>query len=138
LPTLYQQSRRYWSVFVPGNFSLVEVDGVANRLLLAFKIEVLVTGDLFRHFVNKPLSRVAITPDLLGIRLHSARRQQIENRPAQDIFGETVGAGKSTERSTALRRAKCASCAVREPSVGACFGPRSAVPAALAISKSLP
>jgi hypothetical protein len=75
---------------------LVEVDGVANRLLLAFKIEVLVTGDLFRHFVNKPLSRVAITPDLLGIRLHSARRQQIENRPAQDIFGETVGAGKST------------------------------------------
>ena len=57
-----------------------------------FKIEVLVTGDLLRHFLNKPLGYIASARELLGIRLH----QQIENRSTQDIFGEVVGGGKST------------------------------------------
>ena len=60
----------------PGDLSFVDVDRVANRLFHAFKIEVPVTRDLLRHFVNEPLSYVASARYLFAIRLH----EQIENR----------------------------------------------------------
>jgi hypothetical protein len=80
---------------------LVDVNRVANRLFLAFKIEVQVTGDLLRHFLNKPFGHIASACQLFGIRLH----HQIENRPTQDIFGEVVGAGEGTA-GIALYRSK--------------------------------
>jgi hypothetical protein len=68
----------------PADLSFVEADGVADRLLLAFKLEVPVASDFCRHFVNKALGSIALTPDLLGVSPH----EQLEDPGRLEMVGE--------------------------------------------------
>src|ERR1700733_14223247 len=79
----------------PGDLSCVNVDCVSNGSLHAFKVEVPVTGDLLRHFMDEPLSDVALAPQLLGIGKDLRFHQQIENGGRQYVIGEIVRAGES-------------------------------------------
>jgi hypothetical protein len=63
----------------------------------AIKIEILVTGDLLRHFMNERLRYVAGARNLLTIRLH----EKIENPSIGDMLGEIGGAGEGMARVTA-------------------------------------
>jgi hypothetical protein len=78
----------------PGDLSCVNVDCVSNGSLHAFKVEVPVTGDLLRHFMDEPLGDVALAPQLLGVSDDLRPRQQLKNGGGQDVFGEIVPAGE--------------------------------------------
>jgi hypothetical protein len=52
---------------LPGNFSIVDVDRVADGLFLPSKLRFRSPKNLCRHFANKSLGGIALAPDFFSI-----------------------------------------------------------------------
>jgi hypothetical protein len=105
-----------------GDLVLVDLDRVAHRLLLAFKIERLVAGDALRHFLDETLGDGAAARFFKRVVLD----QQGEDARGEDLLGEIVRACEferialwlfKTIQMRGLRCARSLGCCVVRPAL---------------------